>query len=309
MATPTIPEFLQGLQTYGLVLSACLIEDTVRLVLEGDEQVIARKPGIRKYIKEHREALLDALSQDDSDDGVPHCDGCQCALTESDFADGRVHVDEVLCEVLCMPCWQARNGPTEATEPTQPTLTPEQHIAELASVFPGCTVRMVPAGMSTSDYIDRFYAEQREQKRALANESGQERFWRELHDRLGGDKWDEYVARESVKQRPRIAAIAALPFTPQPERPPTQSAVVTLAKPEEEDTSDAGLLKRYRRALGTRKNASVFLSKPLVATNGFYPPNEALRTVQMALSEGGLRRESALDEMHFREHGESRKIR
>lgn len=246
-------------------------------------------------------------SQDNADEPIAHCYDCGLALTETGFAvtwlvdedrDSKTWGDE-----FCMDCWEARNGTNEP----EPTLTPEQHIAPIASVFPGCTVRMLPSGMSTSDYIDSFYAEPREQKQSLASESGQERFWRELHERLGGKAWDDYIAKQNAIQRERIAAIATLPFTPQPERP-TPSAVATLPQPEE-DVSDAALLQRYKKALEKAKKGPVFLTPPLVA-NGFYSRQAALDAVQSALQCGdGRRREAALDEMHFREHGEYRKIR
>lgn len=175
--------FLQGLQTHGLSLSTRVVENTIRLVLAGDEQVIARKPGIRKYIKEHREELIEVLSRDntavpvsqDDGDGIPRCYSCGIALAEVDFGrtwlvDERriVDADGVLDllsssttwgEAFCMQCWHART----------PSTTEQEATVQHADIDDGCIMRMVPAGMSPSEYIDAWYAAQ---KQANTNQRG-----------------------------------------------------------------------------------------------------------------------------------------
>lgn len=167
----TPEEFLVKLPERGLHLS---LSPSGKLAIYGEQQALTER--IAHYIELNKERLIALVKRKEeqpgqnvrthadasNEDSISRCDACQCTLAESDFAHGRVHVDESRADVYCMACWQARNG-ANGPEPKV-----EQHETSNNDFIDadGCIVRMVPAGMTPSEYIDAWYATPQEHEKA-----------------------------------------------------------------------------------------------------------------------------------------------
>lgn len=142
--------------------SSVLMERIAYYIERNKERLIALVKREEKQRDAQPEQNVHTHADTSNEDSISCCDACQCTLTESDFAHGRVHVDESRADVYCMACWQARNG-ANGPEPTV-----EQHETSSNDFIDadGCIMRMVPDGMSPSEYIDAWYAIPQEHEKA-----------------------------------------------------------------------------------------------------------------------------------------------
>lgn len=145
----TIETFLTGLKDCGLLLETRVINGDTRLVLSGDQEVIDRKSGIRKYIKEHREELITSLAVTHDQAEVIRYLPCHLStyglcsnqVIEQDETTWRMSADGL---VFCLDCWQARHiGQADLAIPylaehNQPTDLEERIAAIMAGPGYGC---------------------------------------------------------------------------------------------------------------------------------------------------------------------------